>query len=295
MRFVKPPLISALRSTINTETVPQMSWRKIRSFSGFIVIVIYAVTSRRLQECQTLNGVHQSLLAVWRGWPVGLQKGHEDLQPNRHLKRMQPFRSPLPLRQTLNCCTVFFIYRLNNPVSVTRGQRLNRVTSLIYWSQPIWTRWDYGRFYELFCNHSTKTTFFQTYFLTLSQINSKNYHFHTFSGLKSTKWNPNESYAGVEINTGPLAHGQWISCWASSICFALARLASKILKPYSWVYMVPVRKFYKYSLWKGYGILKDMLRKNISWGILENPQESYCRILVSLRNPEVHMPTLTKI
>ena len=71
-------------------------------------------------------------------------------------------------------------HRLNNPVSVTRGQRLNRVTSLIYRSQPIWTRWDYVRFYELFCNLSTKTTLFQTYFITLSQINSKNYHFHTF-------------------------------------------------------------------------------------------------------------------
>ena len=51
MRFVKPPLISALRSTINTDTVPQMSWRKIWSISGFILIAIYAVTSRRLQEC----------------------------------------------------------------------------------------------------------------------------------------------------------------------------------------------------------------------------------------------------
>ena len=30
--------------------------------------------------------------------------------------------------------------RLNNPVSVTCVQRLNRVTSLIYRSQPIWTR-----------------------------------------------------------------------------------------------------------------------------------------------------------
>ena len=38
--------------------------------------------------------------------------------------------------------------------------------------------------------------------------------------------------AGVEINNGPLARGQWISCWASRIWFALARLASKILKPY---------------------------------------------------------------
>ena len=71
------------------------------------------------------------------------------------------------------------IYRLNNPVSVTRGKRLNRVTTLIYRSQPIWTRWDYGWFYELFCNLSIKTTLFQTYFLTLRQINSKNYHFHT--------------------------------------------------------------------------------------------------------------------
>ena len=38
--------------------------------------------------------------------------------------------------------------------------------------------------------------------------------------------------AGVEINTGPLARGQWISCWASRNCFALVRLASKILKLY---------------------------------------------------------------
>ena len=36
--------------------------------------------------------------------------------------------------------------------------------------------------------------------------------------------------AGVEINTGPLARGQWISCRASRICFALARLASKNCK-----------------------------------------------------------------
>ena len=38
------------------------------------------------------------------------------------------------------------------------------------------------------------------------------------------------SYKGVEINTGPLSRGQWTSCWASRICFALTRLASKILK-----------------------------------------------------------------
>ena len=44
--------------------------------------------------------------------------------------------------------------------------------------------------------------------------------------------------SGVEINTGLLARGQWISYWASRICFALARLASKIFIPYFWVYMV---------------------------------------------------------
>ena len=42
---------------------------------------------------------------------------------------------------------------------------------------------------------------------------------------------------GVEINTGPVARGQLISCLASRICFVLARLASKILKPYFRVYM----------------------------------------------------------
>ena len=69
MRFVKPPLISALRSTINTETVPQMSWCEIRSISGFIVIVIYAVTSRRLQE--SLDVQHTpfcgQVVSIWIG------------------------------------------------------------------------------------------------------------------------------------------------------------------------------------------------------------------------------------
>ena len=55
MRFVKPPHIFALRSTINTESVPKVSRRKIRSVSGFIVIVNYAVTSRRLQEYHTMH------------------------------------------------------------------------------------------------------------------------------------------------------------------------------------------------------------------------------------------------
>ena len=50
IRFVKPPLIFALNSTINTDSVPKLSRRKIRSISGFIVIANYAVTLRRLQE-----------------------------------------------------------------------------------------------------------------------------------------------------------------------------------------------------------------------------------------------------
>ena len=80
------------------------------------------------------------------------------------------------------CKQIWVNTRLNNPVSVTvtRGQILNRVTSLIYQLQPIWTRWDYGRFYDFFKNLSTKIILFKTYFLTLSQINPKNYHFHTF-------------------------------------------------------------------------------------------------------------------
>ena len=46
---------------------------------------------------------------------------------------------------------------------------------------------------------------------------------------------PNTS--GVEINTGPLARGQWFRCRASEICYPLACLACKILKPNFWVYM----------------------------------------------------------
>ena len=42
----------------------------------------------------------------------------------------------------------------------------------------------------------------------------------------------NSVSAEVEINTGQLACGQLISCWASRICFALTQLASRILKPY---------------------------------------------------------------
>ena len=55
--------ISALRSTINTESVPQLSWCKIQSISGFIVIVNYAVTSCRLQEC--INKIAQPLGTCW--------------------------------------------------------------------------------------------------------------------------------------------------------------------------------------------------------------------------------------
>ena len=55
VRFVKPLLIFALRSTINNEFVPQLSWHKIRSISGVIVMVNYSVTSRRLQESNFLS------------------------------------------------------------------------------------------------------------------------------------------------------------------------------------------------------------------------------------------------
>ena len=39
------------------------------------------------------------------------------------------------------------------------------------------------------------TTLFQTCLLTLSQTNSKNYHFILFSALGPTKWIPYESYS----------------------------------------------------------------------------------------------------
>ena len=49
----------------------------------------------------------------------------------------------------------------------------------------------------------------------------------------------NDKDAGVEINTGPVARGlEWICCRASEICYPLARLACKILKPTFWDYMV---------------------------------------------------------
>ena len=46
------------------------------------------------------------------------------------------------------------------------------------------------------------------------------------------------TYTRVEINTGPVARGQWFCCLASKICYPLARLACKILKPNFWAYMV---------------------------------------------------------
>ena len=48
----------------------------------------------------------------------------------------------------------------------------------------------------------------------------------------------NVTTAGVEINTGPVARGQWICCRASELQISLARLACKILKPNFWDYMV---------------------------------------------------------
>ena len=41
-------IIVALRSAINTESVPKVSWRKIWSISGFMVSFNYTVTSRQL-------------------------------------------------------------------------------------------------------------------------------------------------------------------------------------------------------------------------------------------------------
>ena len=58
--------------------------------------------------------------------------------------------------------------------------------------------------------------------------------------------------AGVEINTGPLARGQWISCRASGICFALARLASKNFKTLllSWHELVLILAIYRINQYK---------------------------------------------
>ena len=72
--------------------------------------------------------------------------------------------------------------------------------------------------------------------------------------------------SGVEINTGPVACGQWISRWASRICYALARLASIILKSYSslhgLVLIVATKKYhYKYFNYKT-DILIDALATN---------------------------------
>ena len=65
--FVKPLLIVALRSTKNTEFISQVSWRTIRSISGFIVIVNYAVTSRRLQEWtdKQTNSLSVNIFTRW--------------------------------------------------------------------------------------------------------------------------------------------------------------------------------------------------------------------------------------
>ena len=60
MGFVKPLLLVALRSTINTEYITQLSWRKIQNISGFIVMVNYAVPSRRLQHYHW---------AAWKTYP----------------------------------------------------------------------------------------------------------------------------------------------------------------------------------------------------------------------------------
>ena len=106
--------------------------------------------------------------------------------------------------------TSILVHGLNNPVFllpllICRWQRLlkNRVTSLtLYRISCIWSRWDYVDFTHRLCNHSTITTLFQTYLLTLGQINFKNDLFHYFSALKITTWNPGYSVSlSGEINT----------------------------------------------------------------------------------------------
>ena len=69
--------VVALRSTINTEFVSQVSWRKIRIVSGFIVFINYAVTSRRLQEFKSFGSKGLTHFAYifyskeWKGKNVG--------------------------------------------------------------------------------------------------------------------------------------------------------------------------------------------------------------------------------
>ena len=48
-----------------------------------------------------------------------------------------------------------------------------------------------------FCNHLTITILLQSYLLTMNQIKSKNFNFHTFfytQAYKQTKWYPYDSY-----------------------------------------------------------------------------------------------------
>ena len=64
-------------------------------------------------------------------------------------------------------CLIQSLYSL---LLICRWQRLNRVTSLIYRSQPIWSRWDFGRFFRHFCNLSTKNNFISNISSYFSQI-----------------------------------------------------------------------------------------------------------------------------
>ena len=85
------------------------------------------------------------------------------------------------MSNSLACMSVI---RLNNPVSVTRGQRLNRVTSLIYQSQSILNRWDYGRFYIIFFLQSFNYNNFMSYlppYFKSNQVQIDNFHVFFFA------------------------------------------------------------------------------------------------------------------
>ena len=92
------------------------------------------------------------------------------------------------------------VHRLNNPVFVffvtdnVADRDCSRIELPRLYIANNLVAMRLGRFYTHSCNHSIITTLFQTYLLTLSQINSKNYLFHA---LKLTKCNLHEVIPSV--------------------------------------------------------------------------------------------------
>ena len=78
----------------------------------------------------------------------------------------------------------WIIQSLCSPLLISRWLRIE-LPRFIYPSQPIWSRWDYGRFYTHFCNHSTTTTSFHTYLIISSQLNTKLLLFNVCFFLRS--------------------------------------------------------------------------------------------------------------